>query len=136
MVPDASPTSSAHSLAPRARLVHRLAEAEGFAMAGIAPAAATDHAAWARQWIADARYGEMHYLQKHLDVRLDPGKLLPGAQAVIVVADFYEERGLGVEGPRGQASERGSTDAGTNERSHSTPADTSPRAHCALCPRR
>ena len=76
-------------LASRSQTVHRLAEAEGFAMIGIAPAAASERGEWVRSWIAQGRHGEMEYLARRLDVRLDPARFLPKAASVIVVADFY-----------------------------------------------
>ncbi len=65
------------------------ATAEGFALAGIAPAAPSPHADYVRQWIAEGQHGEMAYLDTHLDIRLDPGRLVEGARSVIVVADRY-----------------------------------------------
>jgi len=76
-------------LAPRARRVYRLAEAAGFGLCGIAPAIASDHAGWLRQWLAEGKHGEMDYLADRVEQRLDPRRLLPGAQAVIAVADAY-----------------------------------------------
>ncbi|MFA9477402.1 tRNA epoxyqueuosine(34) reductase QueG [Phycisphaerales bacterium AB-hyl4] len=72
-----------------ARRVRELADELGFALCGIAPAAASDHADFVRQWLADDKHGEMHYLATNLDLRLDPRELLTGARSVIVVADVY-----------------------------------------------
>ncbi|MEL7087012.1 MAG: tRNA epoxyqueuosine(34) reductase QueG, partial [Planctomycetota bacterium] len=55
-----------------------LAERQGFALAGIAPARPSPHAGAVRQWIADGKHGTMGYLEANLDVRLDPDQLLPG----------------------------------------------------------
>ena len=68
-----------------------LAEAErlGFAMCGVARAEASPHAEEVRRWIETGSHGEMQYLAEHLDVRLDPRRLVPGARSVIVVADRY-----------------------------------------------
>ena len=71
------------------RLVLALAEAQGFALAGIAPASPSPHADYARRWIAAGKHGEMGYLAEHLEVRLDPGRIVEGARSVIVVADRY-----------------------------------------------
>lgn len=81
--------SDGDQLAPRARRVHRLAEAEGFGLCGIAPATRSEHASWVRQWLADGKHGQMHYLADRLDKRLDPTALMSGARAIIVVADAY-----------------------------------------------
>ncbi|MEX0745917.1 MAG: tRNA epoxyqueuosine(34) reductase QueG [Phycisphaeraceae bacterium] len=72
--------------------VRALADELGFAMCGIAPANASDHASFVRQWLAEHKHGEMHYLANNLDLRLDPHALLPGARSVIVVADVYASR--------------------------------------------
>ncbi len=63
----------------------------GFALVGISPAKPSRYADQVRQWIADGRHGEMGYLANHLDVRLDPGKLVEGARSVICVADKHAE---------------------------------------------
>jgi len=60
-------------------------------MAGIAPAKPSENAGWVRAWIADGRHGEMGYLADHLEVRLNPRKLLDGARSVICVADKHAE---------------------------------------------
>ncbi|HEX7010591.1 MAG TPA: tRNA epoxyqueuosine(34) reductase QueG, partial [Phycisphaeraceae bacterium] len=83
------PSQDAQNLAPRARLVMELAQQLGFALVGIAPAQPSEHAETVRQWISEGRHGEMHYLAEHLDLRLDPARLLPGARSVIAVADLY-----------------------------------------------
>ncbi len=71
------------------RVVLALAERQDFVMAGIAPATPSPHADYARRWIAAGKHGEMGYLAEHLEVRLDPGRMVAGARAVIVVADRY-----------------------------------------------
>jgi len=110
-------------LAPRARRVHQLAETEGFALCGIGPAEASDHAAWVRQWLAEGKHGRMAYLAENLEKRLDPHELLPGAKAVIVVADAYggeegteEGRDRGTEEESDRVPERREVDASTGLR--------------------
>lgn len=72
-----------------ADIVRNLAAEQGFALVGISRAAPSEHADFVRQWIADGKHGEMHYLAENLDVRLDPQRLLEGAKSIICVADFY-----------------------------------------------
>lgn len=72
-----------------AERVLELAEAQGFALAGIASARPSPHADAVRAWIADGKHGSMGYLEANLDVRLDPDALLPGAKSVIAVCDAY-----------------------------------------------
>ena len=61
----------------------------GFALAGISASGASAHGPEIRRWIRAGRHGEMHYLENNLEVRLDPGRLLPGARSIIVVGDAY-----------------------------------------------
>lgn len=100
------PAPAPQSAADTARQVRRAAEALGFGLVGIAPARPSEHAEAVRRWIAEGRHGEMHYLADHLDVRLDPARLLPGVRSIVAVADFYPaEAGRqppAVDGPRGR----------------------------------
>ena len=63
----------------------------GFSACGIAKAEPVDEetARAYRQWIADGRQADMHYLEANIDKRLDPTLLLPGARTIIVVAMSY-----------------------------------------------
>lgn len=67
--------------------------AMGFACAGVAPARATAYRAELLEWLAAGKQGEMAYLGELLDERLNVGVMLPGARAVIVVADRYAAGG-------------------------------------------
>ncbi|MCE9592266.1 MAG: tRNA epoxyqueuosine(34) reductase QueG [Planctomycetes bacterium] len=78
--------------AQRAATVRRLSERLGFAMLGIAPADAADHADHVKQWLAAGRHGEMTYMEAALAERLDPRRLVPGAKSIICVADLYADR--------------------------------------------
>ena len=80
-----------------------LGEQFGFAMTGITPASISDHVDFLDQWLADGKQGEMDYLANHRDIRIDPDKLLPGAQSVICVADRYpHETDLPTDPPAGR----------------------------------
>ena len=63
----------------------------GFGLWGVAAAepASAEEAEQARAWAAGSRAGEMGWLADTLDTRADPGRLLPDARSVIVVADSY-----------------------------------------------
>src|SRR4051812_23138503 len=61
----------------------------GFDHAGIAPADPSTFAAYVRQWIADGKHGEMSYLAKRLEERIDPQQYFPQAKSVICVAMNY-----------------------------------------------
>lgn len=75
--------------APRSLAVSKLAAAEGFDMLGIAPAQASEHQAFLKNWLDAGKHGEMNYLAQHLQQRLNPEKLLPNAKAIICLADRY-----------------------------------------------
>jgi epoxyqueuosine reductase len=61
----------------------------GFAAAGIAPALATSYEQEFRDWLAAGKHGSMEWLTELLAERLDVRRMLPGARAVLVVADAY-----------------------------------------------
>ncbi|MEM6552856.1 MAG: tRNA epoxyqueuosine(34) reductase QueG [Planctomycetota bacterium] len=73
----------------RSRRVIALAESLGFGLCGVAPAQASDHGDTLRTWLAKGLHGEMHYLEDHAELRLDPRKLVDDALSVICVADAY-----------------------------------------------
>lgn len=64
----------------------------GFLAAGVADAGPSREGDRLREWLARGRQGEMDYLAADLPVRLDIRKLLPGAKAVVMVADQYAPR--------------------------------------------
>jgi len=49
-----------------------------------------EHAQFFSQWLDAGCAGEMHYMARNLDKRLDPAKLLEGAKSVIVVGLNYQ----------------------------------------------
>ena len=61
----------------------------GFALAGVADAGRSRWGEQLRQWLASNRHGEMQYMADHVDLRLDPAAMVPGAASVICVADRY-----------------------------------------------
>lgn len=79
----------------------------GFAMAGIAKAEPSSRAAELREWLAAGKHGTMAWMGEYLDERLDVRKLLPGAKAVIVVADSYAAAGDSGTCEAGAEADRG-----------------------------
>jgi epoxyqueuosine reductase len=77
--------------AERTRIIKDLAAEIGFDRCGIAPADAVARGTYYRAWLARGRAGSMAYLDQHVEKRLDAGKLLPGARAVVVVALNYHQ---------------------------------------------
>ena len=84
--------SSRRESDPTDRVLDRCDELE-FALAGVCDAAPSAHAAEVRAWIRQGRHGSMAWLEGRLEERLDPSVYLPGARAIICVADRYHDGG-------------------------------------------
>jgi len=72
--------------------------AHGFSLAGVAAASRSVHDTSFVKWLADGKHGEMEWLNRNVEVRVDPTRLVEGAKSVICVADRYgecQERPLG-----------------------------------------
>jgi epoxyqueuosine reductase len=79
-----------HDPSAIATTLHALAEAEGFARVGFArvePLRA--EAGWLDAWLAEGMHAEMGWMARSRDARVDPGRLLPGASTVAVLAMPY-----------------------------------------------
>lgn len=74
---------------PETIAVIDLCRSHGFALAGVAPAARSIHDSTFVQWLSDGKHGEMEWMNRHVDIRLDPTELIEGATSVICVADRY-----------------------------------------------
>ena len=62
----------------------------GFDYCGIAKAIALDEdARRLEQWLNKGMHGTMQYMENHFDMRIDPGKLVPGAKSVITLLKNY-----------------------------------------------
>jgi epoxyqueuosine reductase QueG len=72
----------------------------GFALAGVCDARPSDYEREFQQWLAEGKHGEMDYLRRNFDLRMDPAKLVPGAKSIICVADRYEDKRQGAETPK------------------------------------
>lgn len=62
----------------------------GFDDCRFTTARAPDSAAHLRDWLAKGFQGEMAYLQRNADKRVDPEKVLPGARSIITLASSYQ----------------------------------------------
>jgi len=69
-----------------------LAYSLGFARAGSCPAKPSRWGDALQRWLDQGKHGSMAYLAEHIDVRLDPAKLLDNARSVVMVADQYASR--------------------------------------------
>jgi len=69
--------------------VRTLALEQGFDRVAIGPAEPPDHGGQLRTWIEAGYAGSMGYLERRLEERLDPDRVLPGAASVVCVALNY-----------------------------------------------
>jgi epoxyqueuosine reductase len=70
--------------------VKDLALAAGFDLAGIARAEPKPETEFLREWLARGYAGEMTYLERRVEERVDPRRLLDGARAVVAVGWVYD----------------------------------------------
>ena len=78
------------SLQKNTRLVKGLAHSLGFDFCGISKAIKLDDdARRLEQWLLNGRHGQMSYMERHFDLRVDPCKLVPGAKSVITLLKNY-----------------------------------------------
>ena len=82
-------------------------KALGFALAGIARPAPSQHERELRDWLAAGKHGEMGYLAEHTTERLDPREMVPGVRSIICVADRYHDGADAAETPAAGAGPRG-----------------------------
>ncbi len=72
----------------------------GFDLCGIAPAVPSAFKAEYRAWLDAGYHGEMHYLSRNPERRLDPSQLLPGAKSIVVVGmNYYTESEADTDDP-------------------------------------
>ena len=83
-----TPESHLSPAALKAAVVAR-ARTLGFADCRIAPIHRASHADRFEQWIAEGKHGDMAWLARTPERRTNPALVLPGAQAMIVVAMNY-----------------------------------------------
>jgi epoxyqueuosine reductase len=69
--------------------IKQRAKAIGFDLVGIAPAQASNYKKYFRDWLDNGDAGEMDYLHRRFDERVDPATYLLGARSVICVAMNY-----------------------------------------------
>jgi epoxyqueuosine reductase len=72
------------------RYIKEAALSLGFEYCGIAKAEPLDDdARRLEQWLNKGMHGNMHYMENHFEMRVDPGKLVPGAKSVITLLLNY-----------------------------------------------
>ena len=74
----------------------------GFEYCGIAKAhRLDDDAARLEKWLNKGMHGNMQYMENHFEMRVDPGKLVPGAKSVItLLKNYYPLQEQDTDGPK------------------------------------
>lgn len=73
-----------------ARQIKDLALSAGFDYCGIAKAERLDDdARRLAAWLEQGMHGNMHYMERHFELRVDPTRLVPGAKSVITLLINY-----------------------------------------------
>lgn len=74
----------------------------GFSFCGIAAAEElTDHARALESWLNKGMHGNMHYMENHFELRIDPRKLVPGAQSVVtLLMNYFPQQVQQTDGPK------------------------------------
>ena len=75
----------------RTQRIKRIAADLGFDRVGIAPADPPPHADFLDTWLERGYAGQMRYLHRYRELRLEPQRLLPDARNVICVAMNYHQ---------------------------------------------
>jgi epoxyqueuosine reductase len=74
----------------RTILIKQLASEFGFNFCGIAQATKLDDDARRLElWLSKGMHGNMHYMERYFELRIDPRKLVPGAKSVITLLLNY-----------------------------------------------
>src|SRR5258708_5862101 len=73
--------------------IRQRAKELGFDDCRFTTAAAPESAPQFQRWLAESRQGEMAYLGRNAQKRVDPQRVLPGARSVITLAVSYGTRG-------------------------------------------
>jgi len=72
------------------KLIKEAALSLGFDFCGIAPATElSEDAKRLEKWLGQGYHGDMSYLERNFDLRIDPRKLIPGAKSVITFLKNY-----------------------------------------------
>ncbi|MFO8232596.1 MAG: tRNA epoxyqueuosine(34) reductase QueG [Longimonas sp.] len=84
------PNFGRHAQQRTARALKAEAARLGFDACGISTAEPLDEEARRlEQWLLEGRHGTMHWMERHFDKRIDPTRLVPGAESVISVLHNY-----------------------------------------------
>ncbi len=88
--------------------IRRVGLALGLDAVGFAGVEPTERTRFLREWIARGYAGEMHYLERRMEERIDPRRVLAGARSLIVVGLYLgeasERTALAAEPARGRVA--------------------------------
>jgi epoxyqueuosine reductase len=73
----------------REERVATAARATGFPLVGVVPVGPLPVGPFVRDWLADGRAGEMRYLERRAELRLDPRRQFPWARSLVCVGVPY-----------------------------------------------
>ena len=82
--------------------IKSLAAEHGFDYCGIAKAQLLDDdARRLESWLSKGMHGSMQYMENHFDLRIDPSKLVPGAQSIItLLLNYFPEQQQSASAPK------------------------------------
>ncbi len=83
--------TDANASGPLAEWAQARAHQLGFAAVGVCDASASQRGEQLYAWLAEEKHGSMAWMAEKIEVRLDPAKLVVGAQSIVVVADRYHD---------------------------------------------
>lgn len=85
------------SVTRRTRLLKEHAVRLGFDFCGVAQAGfLEEEAPHLEDWLRQGKHGAMRYMENHFDKRLDPTRLVEGAQSVVTLLyNYYPEKDVG-----------------------------------------
>jgi len=83
-------------------LVKQLASQLGFDFCGVAKATnLDDDARRLESWLNKGLHGSMKYMERYFDLRIDPGKLVPGAKSVItLLLNYFPKEEQAADAPK------------------------------------
>lgn len=77
----------------------------GFDVCGIASTARSQYADYLKRWVAEGKAGEMQWLARNVERRIDLEAVLPGARCVVVVGlNYYQKDSESGEGKHGRVA--------------------------------
>ncbi|MGM0478875.1 MAG: tRNA epoxyqueuosine(34) reductase QueG [Bacteroidota bacterium] len=82
-----------YQIAKNTEIVKGIARSLNFMYCGVSKADfLEEEAPRLTEWLKRGNHGKMHYMENHFDKRLDPRKLVPGAQTVVsLLYNYYAE---------------------------------------------